>query len=260
MPRNYTQNKRPAKYAEFRKKILGKGKKKATAVMVRIPKKQYRLPAFESGQEPEIKAIDFPTIAVSASGQTVQNFALMATPPVGYTLNCIAVGSGYFNRIGSKINMKSLHIRGFVGPNGTTATDMGRIVVIYDRQTNGALPALTTILSQRDSAGTAQQSGTSEVNLDYRDRFIILRDYEIYFPSTSVAGGVDTTSFPGEMSRIDVNMFIPMKDLLTHYKASSAPPVVGDISCGGVYIYCVSNVAANPWSFTYSGRLRYDDL
>lgn len=259
MPRNYTQNKRPAKYAEVRKKILGKGKKKA---MVRIPKRQYRLPAFENGQEPEIKAIDFPTIAVSAGGQTVQNFALMSTPPVGYTLNCIAVGSGYFNRIGSKINMKNLHIRGFVVNNGSSVSDMGRIIVVYDRQTNGALPPLTTILSQRDSAGTAQQSGTSEVNLDYRDRFIILRDYEIYFPSVTFTGGVETNGpqFPGEMSRLDVNMFIPMKDLLVHYKASSAPPVVGDISCGGVYIYCVSSNAANPWQFQYSGRLRYDDL
>ena len=131
----------------------------------------------------EIKAIDIPD---GTYGFNRPNAGLVSL------LNGVQTGTGFFNRIGSRIEMKSLRIRGFIYYALTSIQDQIRMIIVYDRQPTGALPAPTVILQTRDQAGAATNPGSSEINLDNRDRFTILRDIQLQMPSCTVAAGVLT--------------------------------------------------------------------
>ena len=54
--------------------------------------------------------------------------------------------------------------------------DFLRLLVVYDRQSNGTLPAISDILAMRDLAGAVTTTSRSSRNDDYKDRFKILLD------------------------------------------------------------------------------------
>ena len=78
--------------------------------------------------------------------------------------------------------MHSLFLRGCVTDRTTAARisnsfDFLRLLVVYDRQSNGTLPAISDILAMRDLAGAVTTtSRSSSRNDDYKDRFKILLD------------------------------------------------------------------------------------
>lgn len=201
----------------------------------------------------EIKAIDIP------SGP--YNFETVAGAPTAILLNGIQTGAGFFNRVGARVEMKNLHIRGVIGNIATGVQGNARILIVYDRQPVGALPSVQDILQSRDQAGAATTSGNSEINLDNRDRFQILRDYEVYTPAVTYTAGVLTNGpqFPGNDDPFDVNVFIKLKGLGTHYKSSSNPTTIADISTGALYAMFVTTGTTDTWTFNGGFRLRYDD-
>lgn len=84
-------------------------------------------------------------------------------------LNLCATGSDYTNRNGRKIIMEEVSVLGIVRPVDATAQPtLARLLLVFDRQTNGALPAITDILDASTSI--------SSWNLNNRDRFEILED------------------------------------------------------------------------------------
>jgi len=200
----------------------------------------------------EIKAID---LAVAT-----YNFSLPATNSM-VLLNGVQTGAGFFNRVGSRIEMKNLHIRGLIKNLATAIQDQGRLIIVYDRQPTGALPTIADLLQSRDQTGAATNPGTAEINLDNRDRFAILRDASFYFPSVTFTGGVQTNgpAYPGTDDELDVNIFIKLKGLASHYKSSSNPCTIADIATGALYACFVSVNETAKYSFVGSFRLRYDD-
>ena len=90
----------------------------------------------------------------------------------GWSINClndVAQGTTAITRIGRKILMKSVLVQGLLATNtGNSA----RVLIVYDRQPNGALPAATDVLTS-NTIMAAQ-------NLDNRDRFLILADIMPY--------------------------------------------------------------------------------
>jgi len=214
-----------------------------------------RMPASFQPTGAEIKAIDIPEA----------DYTYRATPTNGiFLLNGIQTGSGFFNRVGARVEMKNLHMRGSIRNTATSVSGFGRIMIVYDRQPVGALPNIVDIIQSRDQLGAATISGSSEINLDNRDRFIILRDYETYFPPVTNTAGVLTNgpNFPGEDNRLDVNVFLKLKGLGVHFKSSTVGGVtITDIATGALYACFVCDAAAldNTWKFTGSFRLRYDD-
>ena len=52
--------------------------------------------------------------------------------------------------------------------------DFLRLLVVYDRQSNGTLPAISDILAMRDLAGAVTTTSRSSRSDDYKDRFKIL--------------------------------------------------------------------------------------
>jgi len=213
----------------------------------------------------EVKALDIPisTAALNGTGSIIG-------------LNFIRAGSSFFNRIGRKIELKNLQLEcrlqlvdDAAGRNPPLAYN--RIIVVYDRQTNGAFPAIQDVLQDVDQAGTNSTDVMSEINLNNRERFTILRDWRFLTPDCSTqqvgAGNMqmaNSTTFPdsmGEQSNGLWKFFIPLKGLNTQYKADSAPAVIGDIATGGLYLITFGSLTAGVEAFEllYSTRLRYWD-
>ena len=94
-------------------------------------------------------------------------------------LNDVAQGSSAITRIGRKILMKSILVQGSL----TNSNAFGRILIVYDRQPNGALPAATDVLTSNTMMAVQ--------NLDNRDRFIILADIFPYAQDESLAGEIN---------------------------------------------------------------------
>jgi len=183
-------------------------------------------------------------------------------------INLIQVGSSMFNRIGRKIEMRSIRlvcdIDTLMVTRATTTPGLGRIMVIYDRQTNGANPVITDFLQDTDQAGTNTTTSLSGLNMNNRERFVTLIDVKVTLPQATNTAGVLTNVFPNDLAiptRIDE--FRKLKGLTTHYKADSNPAVIGDLSTGGLFIISLANNQAagtELYSYDWNVRLKYTDV
>ena len=215
----------------------------------------YRIPATLKAKGSEKKAVDIPA--------TTTNF--VNTLAAFVVLNPVQQGPAYYNRIGSRIELSSVNLRGLINPltvkNATQANDIGRIIIFYDRQTNGVLPTQVDLLQTRDQGGNATNVGISPINLDNRDRFLIIRDYQVFFPESDNVGitrFVNTQSKEGN-NEYNINMHIKLKGLQTMFKSTSNPITAGDIATGGLFIGFISHTTTATKSCTWTARLRYKD-
>jgi len=198
----------------------------------------------------ELKAFD---VAV-----TTTNVDVVAAPPNFLTnLNCPINGAELYQRVGRKIYMKSLHLKGWLQIAATALQDFVRIVVYYDSQPNAAAPTFAQLF--QDSNAAAGSSFLSEINLVNRERFQILRNIEVLTPSSTYAAGVQTnTAYPETNGRLRVNEFIPLKGLETIFNATNGG-TVADISSGALGFVVFSSENSNSVTFQWSSRLRYYD-
>lgn len=132
----------------------------------------YRAP--RSTQLQEVKCFDQSiagAVGLSAFGGTAS--AEPAAAFQGITeVNCITQGATVANRIGNKIMIKSIDMRlSFSGIATTLATL--RLMLIYDRQPNGAFPAITDILLSQPAGAAKALSG---LNIANKSRFQVIRD------------------------------------------------------------------------------------
>jgi len=189
------------------------------------------------GLGPELKTIDVTTTSISpvaVAGATV-------------LLNGVAQGSDYTNRIGRKTVMKSILFRANIYPVGGTQSPLGatiRIMLVYDKQTNGALAAVTDILN----AATYLQP----TNLNNRDRFKILMDkFVTTNANTTTAGPVQ--SIAGGGTRL-VKKYIRFEhDVI--FGGTGA--TVGDIQSGSLFMLTISSSAT--YALDYNVRTRFID-
>lgn len=171
-------------------------------------------------------------------------------------LNAMTNGAELYQRIGRKVYMKSIHLRGWTVNNGTVLADYARLLVVYDAQPNAALPALAAVL--QDSNAGAATSVVSEINLTNRARFKILRDHPIMFPPVTFTAGV-LTNGPNYMEtdkgRFNIDMFIKLRGLEAEYNAVNGG-TVADITSGSIFLLLVDAIGG-VWNFNWSSRLRY---
>jgi len=213
----------------------------------------------------EIKSLDVIN-ATTPTANTQSALSLNITPQF-VPLNLVTIGSSAWNRVGRKISMKSLRIRGFIGRTSnnvsTVPPQFSRMAVVYDKQPNGALPTISDLyLDQASQSGDSSFSGvTSGVNMNNRDRFEILWDWDASFPpcntSTATQGVITATN-----DDYRLNTFIKLKNRETHYRADSATAVIGDIATGSLFLVGFGQLTAGtePWNMNISARLRYSDL
>lgn len=200
----------------------------------------------------ELKAFDVTSTSL--------HFDVIATPPPFSTsINCPINGAELYQRVGRKMYMKSLHLRGFVNNIATSVQDIGRIIVYYDSQPNGVAPTIQQLL--QDSTAAALTSALSEINLQNRQRFKILRDMPVLLPAcTNNAGVLTNLAYPqtSRDNKFHINEFIPLNGLEVVFNGTNGG-TVADITSGAIGIVCPCDFNAAAWSFIFTTRLRYYD-
>lgn len=205
---------------------------------------------------PETKFVD--TASFSA------NFVSTATPPTAVPLIIPVQGAAAYNRIGQKITLRSLRMRGLIANSATGIQILGRVLVVYDKQANAALPVWTDVILAVTSAGAASSNITDGLNMANRDRFIVLADEQINFPAITNTGGVlSNLAFPQEKnpSMFNFDRFIPLKDMEMHFNNTNGG-TYADIQTGSVSVFFAMEAGgtAASWTFTGSTRARYRDF
>jgi len=218
--------------------------------------------AVPGGDKKEVKALVNSTVTAAPGGGVL---ALNTTGSM-VPLNLIQAGSSFFNRVGRKVMLKSVRLTGqisFTAHAIQADCDYARIIVFYDRQTNGTLPTIANILQDTDQAGTNTSNALCGINLDNRDRFKIIIDKRVFLPTaTTQAGFVASALTFTNQEPLLVDEFRKLTGLETHYKADSAPSVIGDIATGGLFLCTLTytNAAGSEnYLMDWNARLRYTD-
>jgi len=211
----------------------------------------------------EVKSLDTVSPAANATASAV--WPINTTAQISI-LNAVTIGSSMWNRVGRKVSMKSVYVQGFItasGNNATVSDQFARIMIVYDKQPNGALPSISDVLQdQTNGAGDQHQTTPfSGLNLNNRDRFEVIADERLYLPgytaTTGVAGNVTATA-----DKEHVEIFRKLKGREIHFKADSSPGVIGDISTGSLVMITYGNQASGSeaWALFANVRVRYTDL
>lgn len=203
----------------------------------------------------EVKSLDF----------TLATLVFTNNPATAASLlNDTIVGADFFNRIGRKCVGRSLRIRGSVSNPYAGAVwnpaDTLRFAVVYDKAYNAGAPTWGNIFSGFDNAGTLTTNVYSPININNRDRFIILREFNLQVPSfygtaggvagsPSMAGACDTSK---EMC---VDMFIDLKGIETAHGGSG----LGTIQAGALLI-TLQSLQGLAWVLNGSVRYRFADV
>lgn len=97
-------------------------------------------------------------------------------------LNLLATGTDFNTRIGRKVALKSVQVRGTVYPvDSATQSGSARVMIVYDDNPNGgSIAAISDILQASE--------GDAFMNLNNRDRFKVIADFHLPI------GRVDSTA------------------------------------------------------------------
>jgi len=140
-------------------------------------------------------------------------------------LNDIQQGTTINERLAARATCLSLQLRGLVSSQNTGICYVALLLVI-DRQPQGALPPITDIFDQ-DTSFAFQRTST-------RDRFSIL-----YRKDYSVEG---TSSLLTDSSGHPVNMLIKMR-LPVAYASDDNMGTISNVKSNALYIITLSNAA-----------------
>lgn len=180
------------------------------------------------------------------------------------------LGSAFFNRLSNRTRGVSLHLIGQIAPTFSNAAiitqTFGRIIVYYDRQPNGANPATADILLDTHNDGSTTTNAFSQINMNNRDRFMILRDRKVVLPEIAIdgvggnqVGGVITDPNCGDKG-FRYTEFIKLNHLESLYNSTNGG-TIGDISSGAFGILVVSNDSSGSpgWLLDISVRFKFLD-
>lgn len=221
----------------------------------------------------EIKSMDTinPT-SDGTSGFVPFPFDTGSTPGVYRVacLNNVTIGSSTWNRIGRRIQMRSLRIRAYVVPTGNGGTNdtpiFMRLVVLYDRQSNGALPTFQDCFRDQTSLATDANGSapTSGLNMNNRDRFDVIIDEQWVLPNVATGSdpGVNATGMTDGLFNCQKDLFRDLRNRDVVFKSDTSPQgMIGDIATGGLVMWTIGNftAATAPWSMLMSIRLRFAD-
>jgi len=211
------------------------------------------------GNQKDLKAIDLPnaSYALTLAAATNANVILM---------NIVQEGTSDYQRVGRRIEMASLHVTGSIIPNGTaqTGSDFVQWAVIYDRQPSqaAALPVYSTIFQDVGPTGTAAINALAGLNLDNRDRFVVLRNKRLCLSSTTAVAGTNPAQVLSNLqNNHTINEFINLKGLIAIYGATANPITLANIATGALYFVTQGGYAAGAqgWQLSANIRLKYRD-
>lgn len=185
-------------------------------------------------------------------------------------LNLIQQGNGSWNRIGRKVLLKSVRLRGMLryiyaaqATTETFGTVFARMIVVWDKQPSGAaIPTFDTIFGNTVQDGTETSTTLDGLKYDNTGRFKVLRD-KFFTPqllATPATGG--TTNQVS--TEIIFDEYIKLNKR-TIFSGQSDPMTIADISTGALYVYWRaygSSDGFTDWAVMSGSlaRLRYQDF
>lgn len=132
----------------------------------------------------EVKSCD---TTVAAATLVTLGSVTGTEPSVAYTglteVNLIRQGATVSQRIGNKIVIKSIDCWFTYYVSSLTHAGVARAMLIYDRQPNGAFPAIADIIKSQPAGTAADFSG---INISNKSRFQMIRDEAL-----QITGGSD---------------------------------------------------------------------
>lgn len=141
-------------------------------------------------------------------------------------LNGIGFGTEAYQRVGRQVQLCSLDLRYAVTQqNGALNAQICRLMVVYDKQTNGLIYPSSDLL---DNSVALVFWTQKQYNRDGRDRFVVLHDESFQVNPNLLEG-----SFPF------VNRQIDLKGLKTQYNAQPGL-LVNTIQTGSLYLVAFS--------------------
>jgi hypothetical protein len=216
-------------------------------VAPRTATKIVRAPLQTFGYKPntveyKVADVNSPGIPINTTGF----FTLLCNPTQGADFN---------NRIGRKIVLKSLYVRGQCGiepalqqPTNLTAApqQLVRMVIFIDYQPNGAVPTVADLLTQ--------PSAVSQLNLNNRDRFKVITDKQWvigpYFTSNTGALTANTGYAIKKFKTLNLEMIF-----------NGTLGTVADINSGALYMFWIGTIASGDSDSVaqISTRVRFAD-
>jgi len=190
------------------------------------------------------------------------NFGINSTGTIT-AINLIQTGSSYYQRVGRKINMTSVEIRGSIFSAGATPTaETARLMILYDKQPNGALPSNQDVLQTVQQSGAITTTVNSRRNLDKRDRFVCLWDHQVECPGQQSGAASNDAPINTDQISTVIHKYIRLPNLVTQYQADSSPAVIGDIATGSLFLLTFGENPSGDTSHQLSAtiRLRYKDM
>jgi len=173
----------------------------------------------------------------------------------GGTGTGITRGTGPNQRIGNRIILRTIQFRGSItsSANSSGYTNHIRVLLVWDKQTNGSLASAGDVIASSDAA-TDTSNWTSYNNMDNIGRFKII--YDRLFRTTSqtltIAG---TASAPVTLNfNIYKKCYIPIE-----YDISGTNGTIDEVKSNSVFALFFSEWDDGATAL-FSVRLRYKDL
>lgn len=204
-----------------------------------------RKPVIYTSSERKYFDIDNATYAVNTTGS--------------FTPLCLPVlGSDFTNRVGRKVVIKSVYIRGRVQLDAATAASnvaslgqQARFVIFVDNQPNGAAPAVTDVLKEAVPH--------SQLNANNRDRFRIIKDKTYVFDPMIISNTATQAHAVMNRTVYDVKVYKKL-NIETIFNGTNGG-TIADVNSGALYMFWIGNVAAGTTDATapLTTRVRFDD-
>lgn len=232
-------------------KVAGSKKRKKS------PKKSFKKvkfnpPAVQKGTNMERKWVD--TGAVQSAFTSAGVLTL---------LNGLTRGTDSYQRVARRVKLVRVNVRGHIQnyqAGAAPGADYLRAFLVYDRESNGATPALSDILQDTTSAGATSTSAYSQVNINNADRFAIVKEWlwgTIH--QSNVGGGSTGVDTLPTLSEVPFK-YSKKLDLDTRFNSGNAG-TSADITTGALYLVtCGIQSAANAqYALNIDCRVRFVD-
>lgn len=159
------------------------------------------------------------------------------TAGVFQLLNGVPAGDDFNARDGRQVRIKSIQMNLRCLKNPSATNTVFRMLLVIDKQSNTAGPTAANILDL-----TTATAVDAHRNLDYRKRFVILKDVRFCVNADTPEKIVDF------YKRLD------MKEVF-----DGTAGTIGDISTNSIYLLLISDEATNTPAVLYNSRIRFID-
>lgn len=157
--------------------------------------------------------------------------ALNTTGSISH-LDIVPVGSTVNSRDGRKFKNTSVLIRGQAQSDTTTTVSNGAMYLIWDRQPNKALAAVTDVLDTANSNSFAKRENSQ--------RFKIIRKWRWAFAGNQTTAGQQVSS-----TNFDIDEYVRLPpDCIAECTTADTTGVIGNRVTGALLLLTVGNQAA----------------